>query len=113
MVRSADKLYQSWADPEGGRGLRTPWRGQLDSSNYYSRKVCMASLQYVDDIKKYFQDPTTIGQNFLDPFLPRVQYGNVGHQVISDINMQTMGIQMRQLLMSRLIRIFTFCFMLH
>ena len=36
----------------------------------------MASLQYVDD-KKYFQEPTTIGRNILDPCLPRVKLGHV------------------------------------
>ena len=37
----------------------------------------------------------------------RVKSGNFGHQVNSDIHLQTVDIQMRRLLMSRLIRIFT------
>ena len=39
----------------------------------------------------------------------RVKSGNFGHQVNSDIHLQTMEIQMRRLLMSRLTRIFTIC----
>ena len=39
----------------------------------------------------------------------RVKSGNCGHQVNSDIRLQTVEIQMRRLLMSRLIRIFTVC----
>ena len=39
----------------------------------------------------------------------RVKSGNFGHQVNSDIYLQTVEIQMRRLLMSRLIRIFTVC----
>ena len=39
-----------------------------------------------------------------------VKSGHFGHQVISDIHLQTVEIQMRRLLMSRLIRIFTVCF---
>ena len=42
----------------------------------------------------------------------REKSGNVGHQVNSDINLQkllTVEIQMRRLLMSRLIRIYTVC----
>ena len=39
----------------------------------------------------------------------RVKSGNFGHQVNSDIRLQTIEIQMRRLLMSRLIRIFTVC----
>ena len=39
----------------------------------------------------------------------RVKSGNFGHQVNSDMHLQTVKIQMRRLLMSRLIRIFTFC----
>ena len=35
--------------------------------------------------------------------------GKVGHQVNSDSRLQTVEIQMRQLLMSRLIRIITVC----
>ena len=38
-----------------------------------------------------------------------VKSGNFGHQVNSDIHLQTVEIQMRRLLMSRLIRIFTVC----
>ena len=38
-----------------------------------------------------------------------VKSGNFGHQVNSDISLQTVEIQMRRLLMSRLIRIFTVC----
>ena len=38
-----------------------------------------------------------------------VRSGNFGHQVNSDIHLQTVEIQMRRLLMSRLIRIFTVC----
>ena len=37
----------------------------------------------------------------------QVKSGNFGHQVNSDIHLQTVEIQMRLLLMSRLIRIFT------
>ena len=40
---------------------------------------------------------------------PRVKLGKFGHQVNSDTHMQTVEIQMRRLLMSRLIRIFTVC----
>ena len=39
----------------------------------------------------------------------RVNLGNFGHQVYSDIHLQTLEIQMRRLLMSRLIRIFIAC----
>ena len=39
----------------------------------------------------------------------KVKSGNLGHQVNSDIHLQTVEIQMRRLLMSRLIRIFTVC----
>ena len=39
----------------------------------------------------------------------RVKSWNFGHQVNSDTHLQTVEIQMRRLLMSRLIRIFTFC----
>ena len=39
----------------------------------------------------------------------RVKSGNFGHQLYSDIHLQTVDIQMRRLLMSRLIRIFTVC----
>ena len=39
----------------------------------------------------------------------RVKSGYFGHQVNSDIHLQTVEIQMRRLLMSRLIRIFTVC----
>ena len=39
----------------------------------------------------------------------RVKSGNLRHQVNSDIHLQTVEIQMRRLLMSRLIRIFTVC----
>ena len=35
--------------------------------------------------------------------------GNLGQRVNSDIHLQTVKIQMRRLLMSRLIRIFTVC----
>ena len=38
-----------------------------------------------------------------------VKSGKFGHQVNSDIRLQTVDIQMRRLLMSRLIRIFTVC----
>ena len=37
----------------------------------------------------------------------RVKSGNFGHQVNSDIHLQTVEIQMRRLLMGRLMRIFT------
>ena len=40
----------------------------------------------------------------------RVKSGKLGHQVNSDKYLQTLEIQMRRLLMSRLIRIFTVCF---
>ena len=39
----------------------------------------------------------------------RVNSGNFGHQINSDIRLQTVEIQMRRLLMSRLIRTFTVC----
>ena len=39
----------------------------------------------------------------------RVKVGSFGHQVNSDIHLQTVEILMRRLLMSRLIRIFTVC----
>ena len=39
----------------------------------------------------------------------RVKSGNFGHQVNLDIHLQTVEIQLRRLLMSRLIRIFTVC----
>ena len=39
----------------------------------------------------------------------RVKSGNFRHQVNSDIHLQTVEIQMRGLLMSRLIRIYTVC----
>ena len=39
---------------------------------------------------------------------PRVKSGKFGHQVNSDTHLQTVEIQMRRLLMSRLFRIFIF-----
>ena len=39
----------------------------------------------------------------------RVKLGKFGDQVNSDIHLQTVEIQMRRLLMSRLIRVFTVC----
>ena len=39
----------------------------------------------------------------------RVKSGNFGHEVNSDIHLQTLEIKMRRLLMSRLIRIFIVC----
>ena len=39
----------------------------------------------------------------------RVKSGNFGHQVNLEIHLQTVEIQMRRLLMSHLIRIFTVC----
>ena len=39
----------------------------------------------------------------------RVKSGKFGHQVNSDTHLQTVEIQMRRLLMSRLIRIFAVC----
>ena len=39
----------------------------------------------------------------------RVKSGKFGHQVNSDIHLLTVEIQMRRLLMSHLIRIFTVC----
>ena len=39
----------------------------------------------------------------------KIKSGNFGQRVNSDIHLQTVKIQMRRLLMSRLIRIFTFC----
>ena len=39
----------------------------------------------------------------------RVKSSKFGHQVNSDTRLQTVEIQMRRLLMSRLIRIFTVC----
>ena len=39
----------------------------------------------------------------------RLKSGKFGHQVNSDIHLQTVEIRMRLLLMSRLIRIFTVC----
>ena len=39
----------------------------------------------------------------------RVKSGKFGHQVNSDTRLQTVEIQMRRLLMSRIIRIFTVC----
>ena len=47
--------------------------------------------------------------NTFTTFLFRVKSGNFGHQVNSDIHLQTLEIQMRRLLMSRLIRLFTVC----
>ena len=40
----------------------------------------------------------------------RVKSGKFGHQVNSDTHLQTVEIHIRRLLMSRLIRIFTICF---
>ena len=40
---------------------------------------------------------------------PRVKSGKFGHQVNSDTHLQTVYIQMRRLLMSCLIRIYTVC----
>ena len=42
-------------------------------------------------------------------FLTSVKSGNFGHQVISDIHFQTVEIQMRRLLKSGLVRIFSVC----
>ena len=42
-------------------------------------------------------------------FSSRVKSGKFGHQVNSDTRLQTVGIQMRRLLKSRLSRIFTVC----
>ena len=41
--------------------------------------------------------------------LNRVKSGKIGHQVNSDTHLQTVEIQMRRLIVSRLIRIFTVC----
>ena len=41
------------------------------------------------------------------PIVDRVKSGKFGHQVNSDTLLETVEIQMRRLLMSRLIRIFT------
>ena len=41
--------------------------------------------------------------------LVRVKSGNLGHQINSDIHLRTVEIQMRRLLMSRFIKIFTVC----
>ena len=40
---------------------------------------------------------------------PRVKSGNFRRQVNSDIHLQIVEIQMRRLLLSRLVRIFTVC----
>ena len=42
-------------------------------------------------------------------FSGKVKLGKFGHQVNLDTHLQTVEIQMRRLLMSRLIRIFTVC----
>ena len=51
------------------------------------------------------------GGSYIQPLIchTRVKSGNFQHQVNSDIHLQTVEIQMRQLLMSNLIRIFTVC----
>ena len=49
------------------------------------------------------------GQNFNFFWSVRVKLGNFGHKVNWDIHLQTVEIQMRWLLMSLLIRIFTVC----
>ena len=46
---------------------------------------------------------------FMEQITNRVKSGKIGHQVNSDTRLQTVEIQMRRLLMSRLIRIFTVC----
>ena len=42
-------------------------------------------------------------------FVSEIKLGNFGHQVNPDIHLQIVKIQMKRLLMSRLIRIFTVC----
>ena len=53
-----------------------------------------------------YADTTCLSQ----PVAARVKTGKFGHQVNSDTHLQAVEIQMRRLLMSRLIRIFTVCF---
>ena len=50
-----------------------------------------------------------LGRKFDCMIKYRVKSGNFGQQVNSDIHFQTVEIQMRRLIMSRLIRIFTVC----
>ena len=74
-----------------------------------SEQILVSNEPRIDDRPvslKVFCDFTTIwGQ--IEPH--RVKLGNFGHQVNSDIHLQTLEIQLRRLLMSRLIRIFTVC----
>ena len=60
-------------------------------------------MECMKSICKSFQ------QQFLQKYNGRVKSGNFGHQVNSDIRLQTVEIQMRRLLLSRLIGIFTVC----
>ena len=46
-------------------------------------------------------------------YMYRVKSAKFGHQVNSDTHLQTVNIQMRRLVMSRLIRIFTVCLLIY
>ena len=84
------------------------WSGPLNitcdihsDSNEYGQRIpqsCITAYGSYHILRNY---PATITH--------RVKSGNFGHQVNSDIHKQTVEIQMRRLLLSRLIRIFTVC----
>ena len=68
---------------------------------YINLVICMLKIK----LKLYFVIHTGIRHCHF----PRVKLGKFGHQVNSDTHLQTVEIQMRRLLVSRLIRIFTVC----
>ena len=67
----------------------------------------ISSIYFVKQI--YNHNEKKLGSTFGSDEISRVKSGKFGHQVNSDTRLQTVEIQMRRLLMSRLIRIFTVC----
>ena len=82
----------------------------------YSYDTCDC-YQYYDDVSSSFMScllQFTCSLFTTDPLKIkmlryRIKSGKFGHQVNSDAHLQTVEIQLRRLLMSRIIRIFTVC----
>ena len=69
---------------------------------------CHSSIDS-EEVRLEILDTAGLVNSFSSSFSIRVKSGKFGHQVNSDTHLQTVEIQMRRLLMSRLIRIFTVC----
>ena len=69
-----------------------------------TREALLSST--IDLLCRYFSKSSSSGKYGSDKII-RVKSGKFGHQVNSNTHLQTAEIQMRRLLMSRLIRIFT------